>query len=76
MFLIHAIGLYTQIGVLLRGGQLEGRPVHSPNSLAVATMSFYFMMHIVSSNHACIFVSPGDDMPLVIKTCSGFILRA
>ena len=47
VFLIHAIGLYTQIGVLLRGGQLEGRPVHYPNSLAVATMSFHFMMHIV-----------------------------
>ena len=76
VFLLRAIGLYTQIGVLLRGGQLEGRPVHSPNSLAAATMSFYFMMHIVSSNHACIFVSPDDDMPLVIKACSGFIPRA
>ena len=41
------LALYTQIEVLLRGGQLEGRPVHYPNSLAVATMSFYFMTHIV-----------------------------
>ena len=28
VFLVHAIGLYTQIAVLLRGGQSEGRAVH------------------------------------------------